>query len=311
MSRAIDRAADEVVVLPDHLERARRKIADHPVDILFYPDVGMDPLTYFLAFSRLASLQCVTWGHPVTTGIPSIDYYLSFENSEPPDANDHYSEQLVLLKRFVMYCFRPQLPKAPRFRSDFDLPEGCNLYVCPQMLFKFHPDFDRILRDILRQDPNGLIVLSEGVCRNWTELLSKRFAQVFPQDIDRVKFLPYLPFNDFLSLLQMADVMLDTIHFNGGFTSLLAFACDLPIITLPGRFMRGRLTLAMYKQMGIMDCVAEDAESYVKIALRLTNERKWREEIVKKISTRCDVLFEDMEAVRELERFFERAVSSA
>ncbi len=41
------------------------------LDILFYPDLGMTPLTYFLAFARLAPVQCVSWGHPVTTGIPA------------------------------------------------------------------------------------------------------------------------------------------------------------------------------------------------------------------------------------------------
>ncbi|MGR3303933.1 MAG: tetratricopeptide repeat protein, partial [Candidatus Scalindua sp.] len=94
LSKTIDKAADEVIVLPKKLKPARQEIADHSLDILFYLDIGMDPLTYFLAFSRLAPVQCVTWGHPVTTGIPNIDYFISSDKSEPPGAEDNYSERL-------------------------------------------------------------------------------------------------------------------------------------------------------------------------------------------------------------------------
>ena len=77
-------SADEVVPLPPALEPARKLIAEQQLDVLFYTDIGMEPLTYFLAFARLARVQCVTWGHPVTTGIPAIDYYLSSVDLEPP-----------------------------------------------------------------------------------------------------------------------------------------------------------------------------------------------------------------------------------
>jgi predicted O-linked N-acetylglucosamine transferase (SPINDLY family) len=75
--------------------------------------------------------------------------------------------------------------------------------------------------------------------------------------------------------------------------------------------MRDRLTLALYKQMGIMDCVANNAQSYLNISFRLANEKTWSDEIKYKIRARDDVLYEDIEAVRELERFFEWAVDEA
>jgi len=80
---------------------------------------------------------------------------------------------------------------------------------------------------------------------------------------------------------------------------------------LPGRFLRDRLTLALYKQMGIMDCIAKDAQSYIEIAFRLANDKAWRDKIKKNIIDRSDVLYEDIEAVRELEHFFESAVEKA
>ena len=111
LSKSIDEAADELVILPNDLRGARETIGKYPLDILFYPEIGMDPLTYFLAFSRLAPVQCTTWGHPVTTGIPNMDYYISSENAEPSNAQAHYSESLVLLRRFAMFCYRPEMPE--------------------------------------------------------------------------------------------------------------------------------------------------------------------------------------------------------
>ncbi|NNK83945.1 MAG: hypothetical protein HKO91_00115 [Desulfobacterales bacterium] len=283
-------------------------IAKHPLDILFYPDIGMDPLTYFIAFSRLAPIQCTTWGHPLTTGIPNIDYYLSAENAEPANADDHYTETLVPLKRFVMYCRRPKMPEKPVSRKQFNLPEDCNLYVCPQTLFKFHPDFDEVIGSILRQDPHGLMIFFETRQGRLAKLLQNRFQQTFSDVIDRVRFMPRMSKRKYFSFLQVADILLDTPHFTGGYTSLLAFAFGIPIVTWPGRYMCGRLTLGFYRQIGVMDCVAHDAQSYVAIATRLASDKAVKNKIKTRILKSADVLYENIEAVHELEYFLERVV---
>jgi protein O-GlcNAc transferase len=310
LSKDIDSSADEVVVLPAQLASARKKIASHPIDILFYPDIGMEPLTYFLAYSRLAPIQCVSWGHPVTTGIPNVDYYISSESAEPKDAQDHYSERLVLLKKLAMYCYRPKLGEDVPSRDKFGFSKADKLYVCPQALFKFHPDFDEVLGSILRRDPRGQLIFFQGKDKHWEKLLRERFARVFPETIGRVRFLPRMSKKEYLSFIRLADVVLDTLHFSGGYSSVLSLACGLPIVTWPGSLMRGRLTLALYKQMGVMDCVVDSAQSYVDLAFRLANDRNQRETIKAKIKAKADVLFEDIEAVRELERFFESAVGN-
>lgn len=311
LSQAINQAADVVIYLPDHLKKARRIIAEQAPDILLYLDIGMDSLTYFLAFSRLAPVQCTTWGHADTTGIPNLDYYLSSVHAEPHDAQLHYSEQLVLLDRFPMYCLYPELPKETPIREKFGLPAECNLYICCQSLFKVHPDFDVIIKGVLERDRHGVFLLFEGKYPSWGKLLRKRFARTLPEVFDRIHFHPRVPGEDFLSIISLADVMIDTIHFCGGYTSLLCFACGVPIVTMPGEFMRGRMTYAFYKQMGIFDCAAADIKSFADIAFKLANDKAWRSEISDKIRERAPGLFEDMETVHELERFFEWAVKEA
>jgi protein O-GlcNAc transferase len=75
-------------------------------DVLIYPEVGMDISTTRLAATRIAPLQLAAWGHPVTTGLSTIDYFLSGELLEPPGAEAHYVEQLVLLPNLGS-CFVP------------------------------------------------------------------------------------------------------------------------------------------------------------------------------------------------------------
>jgi predicted O-linked N-acetylglucosamine transferase (SPINDLY family) len=307
LSAAIDQAADEVVVLPNRWEPARQAIAKKSTDILFYPDVGMDPLTYFLAFARLAPVQCTTWGHPDTTGIPNMDFYISSAVAEPPSAQEHYSEQLVLLNNFAMYCQRPRLPENGLCRKDMAFSDRHNLYASIQSLFKVHPDFDDIIAKILRRDPNAIVLFFEGKHAHWANLLRERFARSMPDVYHRIRFLQRLSAQAFLSFLRIPDVILDTPHFSGGYTSLLAFDSGAPIATWPGELMRGRLTYALYKQMGIRDCVADNSEAYVNIALRLAKDKAWNREIRSKIITRAHAFFENMEPVRELECFFEWA----
>ena len=136
----------------------------------------MSALTYFLAFARLAPLQCLTWGHPDTTGIANLDRFLSCDAMEPAGAERHYSETLVRLPGPTLHYARPALPARLKPRSAFGLPDDAHLYVCPQSLFKIHPDFDRALVELLRRDPQGLVVLISGRDRNLDELLRRRLA---------------------------------------------------------------------------------------------------------------------------------------
>src|SRR4029077_3651576 len=96
-ARVIRAHSERSVRLPADLERARSAIAALELDVLFYQDIGMETFTYFLAFSRLAPVQCTFFGHPDTTGIANMDYFVSSTLFEPADGPAHYSEELVAL----------------------------------------------------------------------------------------------------------------------------------------------------------------------------------------------------------------------
>lgn len=303
--------ADRYVALPDNLAAVRRTVAELRLDVLFHADIGMDPLTYTLAFSRLAPVQCVTWGHPVTTGIPTIDCFLSSELAEGDDAEGHYTEKLVRLKSIPFYYYRPAAPSPPGDRGRFGLSAEHHVYGCLQTLFKFHPEFDALLAGILRRDPRGLLVLIKGKYPHWDDLLRQRFVRTMPDVLDRIRWLPPQPREEFLNLTAACDVLLDTIHFSGGNTSYEGLALGVPIVTLVTPFMRGRLTHALYRKMGVLDCVAATPAGYIDRAVALGTDPAYRETVAARIRAASPLLFEDFGAVRELEEFFQRAVEEA
>ena len=81
--REIAEQAIRINKLEPNLDAARQGIAASEPDLVFYPEIGMDPVVYFLAFSRLAPIQAVSFGHPITSGVATIDYFLSCAINSP------------------------------------------------------------------------------------------------------------------------------------------------------------------------------------------------------------------------------------
>ena len=295
------------------LEQVRNAVAELKLDILFYQDIGMTPFSYFLAYARLAPLQCVSYGHPDTTGIPNLDYFISQDLYEPVDGGQHYTERLFLLQNLptLAYYYRPEEPNAPFDRTNLGFNASDHLYVCAQTLFKLHPEFDELLAGILERDARARIVLIEGQYKGWTERLRSRFAARMGDLAQRITFIGRRDGAQYLTLLRAADVALDTIHFNGMNSSLEALAMGTPVVTWPKDLQRGRHTQAMYRRMELTDCIAHNAQDYIDIAVRIGTEPDYRESLRRAILERNAVLFENRQVVTEFERFFETALEAS
>jgi predicted O-linked N-acetylglucosamine transferase (SPINDLY family) len=313
MTGRISRAADHALVLDAKIAGAREQIAALELDILFFQDIGMEPTSYFLGFARLARVQCVSFGHPNTTGLPHMDYFVSNDLYELPDSSSKYSERLFLLRDLptLAYYYRPDVPVGVPDRSALGLPSDAAVYICPQTLFKIHPDFDPFIRDILRRDQTGVVALISGDFDEWTQGLRQRFERTMADVAHRILFLPRASAPRFLQTLAAADVVLDTIHFNGMNSSLESFAVGTPVVTLPTKLQRGRHTQAMYRKMEILDCIANDQDDYVEIAVRLGRDREFAGAIRSNILARNHVLFENPRVVEEFERFFRESLDES
>ena len=299
------------IPLPSDISQCVSTLKQTNLDVLFFFEVGTDVKNYLLSLYRFAPVQCTSWGYPTTSGSPNMDYYISSRLIETPDAAKHYRERLVLLDSLPTYYTAPAVPENYKTRASLNLPEQAHLYVCPQTLLKFHPDFDALLSRILTEDPQGHLVLVEGLYPAWTDALKARFNKTLYTFQSRIHFLPQLQYEDYLALLKNADVLLDTPHFGGGITTYETMALGVLVVTLPGEYMRARYTAGCYQKMGINDCIATSHDEYVSLAIQIASNQTFRQEISEKILAQKHLLFEDINVIREMEETLAQLVDEA
>ena len=164
-----------------------------------------------------------------------------------------------------------------------------------------HP-VDKTVRVILGLALLSLFFFLEGDLPLLKRMLLERLRRRMPEEISRVRFVPMQPFRDFLNLVKVSDVVLDTFVFGGGNSSIEAFAVGRPVVTLPSDQLRGRLTLACCRRMGIDELVAADAADYAAKAVRLGTDRGYRAAVEARIAARSGALFEDKAMVTHLTR---------
>ncbi|MBK8189634.1 MAG: hypothetical protein IPK79_04210 [Vampirovibrionales bacterium] len=294
------------------LYNSARLISEKQLDALIYTDIGMDPCSYLLAQFRLARIQCAFWGHPVTTGIDTMDYYVSSRLIEPDDCAAHYSENLVLMDTLPCYYHRPNLETdASKTRADFGFSDDQHLYLCPQSIFKIHPDFDAVLEEILARDPQGRILLLKDASQYNNDKLMARLRRSMPEHHDRVVWVGRQTLQNFLSLMRVSDVMLDPLHFGGGNTTYEAIAMGIPIVTWPGEYMRGRVTYGCYQKIGMTETIAYTLDEYAPLAVAIASNPDLRAALREKTLARHHALYEDEGAVDEFAEFLEQAIPRA
>jgi len=285
LAQAIRVAADHHVALPGDVHQVRTAIEAAELDVLVFADIGMHPVTTFLAYWRMAPLQLTTWGHSVTSGIDTIEYYISSDSVEPPNAQELYSEKLLRMPGYFLPRYqRPAPARAATAR-------GHPVYFCPQSLFKLHPDFDRALKGILERDAKGEILLLGGT-RGWEDKVRARLARTLGDAASRVRFMSPASHPEFLGQIAAADVIIDPFHFGGCNTSCEALALGVPVVTLPSFQLPGRFTLGLYREMGIDACIAQSEQDFVDRAVRFATEPDHRRAVSAQISERAPALFD-------------------
>ena len=270
-------------------------------DILIFPDIGMNRLVQAVASVRHAPVQVATWGHPVTTGMSTIDYFLSADACEPENASTHYSERLVRLPRLGSYLDLPDPIRLPQ-RSNTEFR-----FLCSQSADKLHPAHDALFARILRAAPGARLDILCSKPAHIASSLERRMRQEFAQhDLDfdaRCAVHPRQPTQQYHRFLAEADACLDSLDFSGCITSLDALWRDLPIVTLPGELMRGRQTFGMLRLLGLNELIASDIDDYVHVASRLAQDEPWRRSVAMKIASRKVELYRDRTVVDALAAF--------
>jgi len=290
-------------------------LADQP-DVLLYPEIGMDPMSARLGAMRLAPLQCVSWGHPETTGFTTIDVFFSNALMEPANSSSHYSEKLVLLPNLSTY-YEPYAHPLPEVsRSELGLRPGATVYWSGQAIYKYHPQFDLIYPTIaLKVGDCQFVFIEFAKSRAVTDVLRTRldraFATIGLKAEDYCVFLQPMDQDRFLAAVGQADVLLDTIGWSGGKSTLDCLTQNPAIVTLEGGLMRGRHTAAILRRMDLTETIAHSVDEYVTKAVRLAQDPAARRAIRAKVAANKERVFRDRCYIAALENFLEERVRTA
>jgi protein O-GlcNAc transferase len=292
-------------------ERARM-VRDANLDILIYPDVGLHPEIDTLAMLRLAPIQCASFAHPVTTGMASMDYFISGELIEPEGADTHYSEKLVRLPG-IGFAIRP--PKVDDAVMPLARPAGVGpQFFCAQSLFKMLPRQDHVFARIAK---------AVGPCTmdfidrhgNFAEMFRRRLDKAFAaHGLDAEQYIrihSQVTSAEFLGMVKAADVSLDSLDWSGGYTTLEALACGTPIAARTGNYLRGHVSAGILRAAGLDELVARDEEAYVAIAARLGTDKAYRQQISATMRANAPGIFGNPAPVEGLAAFLKSVVQGS
>jgi predicted O-linked N-acetylglucosamine transferase (SPINDLY family) len=287
-------------------------LGDQP-HVLLYPEVGMVPTIQHLAALRLAPVQCVSLGHPVTTGLTTMDYFLSSDLMEPPDGDAHYTEKLVRLPNLSVYYEPTGIAPASISREEVGLrPDAC-VFWCGQSLFKYLPQHDEVFPRIAREVVGAQFVfidLSATQRAKFEGRLERAFAAHGLRFEDHCVILDRLLPDKFAAVLGLSDVFLNSISWSGFNTTMESLDYDLPIVTMATPFMRGRHTLAIARMSGLDEAIVSSLGEYIELAVHLGNDPTARATARRRIAERKVRIYRDASAIRALEDFLEQAARS-
>jgi len=285
---------------------------DH-LHVLIYPEIGMDPVSLKLAALRLAPIQCVSWGHPTTSGLPTMDFYLSSELIEPADGDEHYTENLIRLPELSFCLEYPVFRQDEVDRSVFNLYPDSIVYHCCQSLYKYLPYYDEIFPRIAREVGDCQFVFSSYPRSEWlTKQFRKRISEAFRRlklnPDNHLVFLPFLEESLYYSLYRKINIFLDPVGWSGCNSVLNAIAENIPVVTLPGPLMRSREAYAILSMMGLYDCIAQSVAEYIEIAVKLGKNMHWRNIVSQKITENKHRIYNNRKSITGLEDFLEKVV---
>lgn len=250
-------AADRYLRLSgDPLEMARF-VRSLDLDYLIYCDLGDSNALYQFGIFQLARVQAAAWGCPYTTGLPTIQHYLSSELVEPEGAEAHYTEHLIRLPGLGLYLEPPLENHLTLDREFFGFPSGF-LAGYLQVPHKWLPNRDEFLVRIAERT-NKPIILVDASGPYVRSTMDKRFADLkIP-----VRWIPRTIMAVFQRVIASCDVCFDGLDWSGGLTVMQSLEVGVPFPALPGPYARQRLALGTLKQVGGERLIARDAEDYL------------------------------------------------
>ena len=220
---------------------------------------------------RPAPVQVSWLGYFAATGLPYIDAVLLDKWHAPPDTERQFVEPILRLPS--RFCYSP-VPWMPAVSPASTFTTGHITFGSFNNTAKYHPQLFDLWAAILQQVPNSRLILKwrtfndEAFCQQVIDAFGQRGIQP-----DRIELRAPSFHADLLKEYADIDIALDPFPFTGGLTSCEALWMGVPVITWPQSRVVSRQSYAFLNQIGLPELAAKDAEDYVRIAVRLANDK--------------------------------------
>ena len=215
----------------------------------------------------------VTWlGYPNTTGLRSMDYRLTDAIADPLGQSDSYYTETLFRLPHGFLCFQADNP-LPSVKPPPSLSRGYITFGNFNNINKASDEAILAWSRILREVPDSRLIMKSIVLTD-TEMqcLVDRFTR-HGIERDRIDLLGEIPGKiDHLNLYSEVDICLDPFPYNGTATTCEALWMGVPVITLLGDRHAARVGASILHQAGLTDLVAEDKESYIRLARSLARD---------------------------------------
>ncbi len=220
----------------------------------------------------LAPVQAGFLGYPGTSGGGFLDYVIADGVVIPPGAEADWSEQVVRLP----HCFLPTddrraVATAGITRARFGLPAQGFVFCCFNNTHKILPDVFAAWMRILGAMPGSVLWLREENAPATANLRAAAAAR----GIDPARLVMAQRVDDMAGHLgrhALADLFLDTLPYNAHTTAADALQAGLPVLTLAGRALAGRVAASLLTTLGLPELIARDAAGYETLALALARD---------------------------------------
>ena len=268
----------------------------------------MDKLTIQLASMRLAPVQVTSFGHPETSGLNTIDYYVSSELLETSESKMFYTEKLIELPGLGYYFEPPTLEPAEMNMSERGINPNLPLILCLGAPNKFSPFYDWVYVEIIKR-VNGCQLVFVNDRHGTSEILKMRLKNKIEQAgliyEKHVIFIPELSREGYSALMNKADLLLDPIGFSGANTTLHAIGCGLPVVTREGKFQRTKHASAILRSLEIEELITCTEEDYINLVEKIILDDGFTNNLKSKIKSNENYLYKNKKPIRALENFFE------
>jgi predicted O-linked N-acetylglucosamine transferase (SPINDLY family) len=244
------------------------------LDILVYLDTYTSRIGCDIVSLRVAPIQ-ISWLGGDSPGLPNIDYFIADPYVLSSSAQDDYHEKILRLPTFVAVdSFKVAPIDLPAFRQTLGIDSQAIVYWTAALSFKRNLDCINWQLEILRQVPNGILVV-KGVGDMPTLISTYQEVAERKGVIQKLRFLSRTPSEEgHRAQVGLADIILDTYPYTGATHSIEALWRGVPIVTRAGQHYYSRMSYSLIENIGTDIGIAWSAEEYIQWGVQLGTNPK-------------------------------------